>query len=145
MATQTRRRNEMSNATKTRPTIEEYVAARANRAEEDYLDTKAAFAADFERDPKSAIEWKAGPMVVAETTYVWWTRLVKRMAKMPVAQAIAEAREEAADAVRGFFGSNSTCLWKNASDRATAEAHNDILHRAVRDLEHAIKHAAENA
>ena len=102
-------------------------------ATEDYEDAKKDMAAALESNPVYAFEWKAQGMVQATTRYIFWTSVTRVLADRGERDAVEYANEMIERGTDSFFGSNSTCNYKNAVERTKATTLNE-LRRSVREM-----------
>jgi hypothetical protein len=123
----------MPKTTKTPMTLIRFIQNRHERAADDLYDAKQEFNKLFVTDPVGAIEWGAKRIIAAKIRFDFWDYLYQsgnRQAAEPKlfsnATLVRSAEETIEAGLAGFFGSNSTCPWRNAARRVEAETYQEL-------------------
>ena len=141
--------------------IERFIEAR-DKADAEFKEAKARFAADFETNPASAIEWASERMVKAQAATILWTKADKQRSELSaygadatsvcegLAKFLRDLREETVSNLLGCreWEHRSTSQWSNAVREASASAQADLvrdswngLHRAEQYMRMALGEA----
>jgi len=141
--------------------LERFIEAR-DKTESEFKEAKARFAADFETNPASAVEWASEKVVKAQAAWILWIRADKQRSALslhnPDACAVCEGlakylRELREETIANLLGCRewehrSTSQWSNAVREATASAQADLvrdswngLHRAEQYMRMALGEA----
>lgn len=115
-------------------TAEGLIRRRAQQAAAAFEDAKAKFTEDFTTNPKYAIQWRAAPLVRAQSCHEVWSEIARVLDGHGLEKALAYAAERLDTTIESFFGSNSTCGWTNAVRRAEAEVHHAMARRELPEL-----------
>jgi len=130
--------------------LERFIEAR-DKAETEFKEAKARFAADFETNPASAIEWASEKVVKAQAAMVLWMKADKKRSDLSadgadatavcegMAKVLHEMREAAIENLLGCreWEHRSTSQWSNAVREATASAQADLVRDAWNGLHRA--------
>jgi hypothetical protein len=111
----------MTRTTDRQTEIAEMIKRQAAQALQNYEEAKAKFAEEFATNPRYAIEWHSDKVVRAQTYHQFWAEASAVLAKRGVDEAVQYILERIDREIESFFGSNSTCPWRNALRRVEGE------------------------
>lgn len=125
-----------------------------SKAETEFKEAKARFAADLETNPASAIEWASEKVVKAQAAMVLWMKADKQRLALSangadaaavcqgMADYLRQLREETIANLLGCreWEHRSTSQWSNAVREATASAQADMVRDSWNGLHRAEQH-----